>query len=168
MTQAVRFDRYGGIEVLKVVDVEQPRPRPGEALVEVRAAGINPGEAAIREGRLHAQSPATFPSGQGSDLAGVVVAVGDGVSAVAVGDEVLGFTDGRASHAEQVVVPEAQLTAKPPQVGWEQAGALKVAGATAYASVRAVGLDIGDVVVVSGAAGGVGSLTVPLAWAVRP
>ena len=70
-----------------------------------KAAGINPGEAEIREGALHAiAGPATFPSGEGSDLAGVVEAVGDGVDAFAVGDEVLGFTDTRASHAELVVV----------------------------------------------------------------
>jgi NADPH:quinone reductase-like Zn-dependent oxidoreductase len=75
----------------------------------------------------------------------------------------LGFSDDRASQAEFVVVPEDQLAAKPPPVSWEQAAALTVAGTTAYASVRAVQVREGDVVVVSGAAGGVGSLTVQLA-----
>src|ERR1039458_9646793 len=79
----------------------------------VKAAGINPGEIAIREGRLHERFPATFPSCEGTDFAGVVQAVGDGVSAFAVGDEVLGWTEERASHAELVVVPADQLTAKP-------------------------------------------------------
>src|SRR3954467_7631400 len=101
---AVRFDRYGGIDVLEVVDVPAPVPGPGELLVRVKDAGINPGEAKIREGMLHERWPSTFPSGQGSDLAGIVEQLGDGVEPWAVGDEVLGFTDNRASQAELVVV----------------------------------------------------------------
>ena len=89
--RAVRFDHYGGREVLYVADIDRPVPGAGEVLVEVRAAGINPGEAGIRTGALHEQFPTTFPSGEGSDLAGVVVEVGDGVSDFAVGDEVLTF-----------------------------------------------------------------------------
>ena len=163
MTKAVRFDEYGGIDVLKVVDVDPPAPGDGEVLVRVRAAGINPGEAAVREGRFHDLWPATFPSGQGSDLAGVVEDVGPGVDGVAAGDEVLGFTDDRASQAELVVVEAANLTPKPPAVPWEVAGALHVVGATAWAAVRAVSLREGDVLAVSGAAGGVGTLVVQLA-----
>jgi NADPH:quinone reductase-like Zn-dependent oxidoreductase len=70
MPKAVQFDSYGGIDVLKVRDVPRPVPGAGEVLVEVRAAGINPSEAVIRSGALHHLFPATFPSGQGSDLAG--------------------------------------------------------------------------------------------------
>ena len=161
--RAVRFDRYGGTDVLNVVDVERPVPDPDQVLVRVKAAGINPGEAAIRSGLLHSRWPATFPSGEGSDLAGVVEQVGDGVEQFSVGEEVIGFTNDRASHAEFVVVPAEQLTHKPPGVSWEVAGALFVAGATAWACVRAVALSPGDTVVVSGAGGGVGSLAVQLA-----
>jgi NADPH:quinone reductase-like Zn-dependent oxidoreductase len=161
--KAVRFDEYGDVNVLKVVDVPKPAPGPGELLVQVKAAGINPGEAKIREGLLHARWPATFPSGQGSDLAGIVAEAGPGVTSFAVGDEVIGYTDNRASQAEYVVVEEQDLTARPAGVPWEVAGALHVAGATAYAAVRAVALTEGDTVVVSGAAGGVGSLAVQLA-----
>src|SRR6185312_16829595 len=100
--KAVRFDEYGGIEVLQVRDVPRPDPGPDQVLVAVRAAGINIGEATIRSGLLREIFPATFPSGQGSDLAGVVEEVGPGVEGVAVGDEVIGFTDNRASHAEHV------------------------------------------------------------------
>jgi NADPH:quinone reductase-like Zn-dependent oxidoreductase len=132
-------------------------------LVEVKAAGINPGEAAIRNGFMHAQWPATFPSGQGSDFAGVVAETGSGVDDFAEGDEVIGFTDNRGSHAEYVVVPAENLTAKPAEVSWDVAGALNVAGKTAYAAVRAVGLSRGDVVAVAGAAGGVGTIAVQLA-----
>ena len=163
MSRAVRFDEYGGVGVLYVVEVEDPVPGPGQLLIRVRAAGINPGEGKIREGLLHERWPATFPSGQGSDLAGVVEAVGAGVDAFQAGDEVIGFTDDRASQAELAVIDAAHATRRPAGVPWEVAGALFVAGATAYAAVRAVNPSGGDTVVVSGAAGGVGSLTVQLA-----
>jgi NADPH:quinone reductase-like Zn-dependent oxidoreductase len=163
MPKAVRFDAYGDIDVLRVVDVERPAPAAGQVLIAVKAAGINPGEASIRKGVFAKRWPATFPSGQGSDLAGVVAEVGKGVGAFRVGDEVLGFTDHRASHAELVVAPAENLVKKPKNVAWEVAGSLFVAGSTAYAAVRAVSLRSGDTVVVSGAAGGVGSLAVQLA-----
>ena len=161
--KAVRFDEYGGVDVLKVVDVPRPAPGPDEVLVQVKAAGINPGEAKIREGLLHARWPATFPSGEGSDLAGIVAETGPGVTGFSAGDEVIGWTDNRASQAEYVVAEARHLTARPAGVPWEVAGALFVAGATAYAAVRAVALTEGDTVVVSGAAGGVGSIAVQLA-----
>jgi NADPH:quinone reductase-like Zn-dependent oxidoreductase len=161
--KAVRFDEYGGVEVLKVVDVPRPAPEAGQVLVQVKAAGINPGEAKIRAGLLRARWPATFPSGQGSDLAGIVAETGPGVTGASVGDEIIGRTDNRASQAEYVAVEEQHLTAKPAGVSWEVAGALFVAGTTAYATVRAVALTEGDTVVISGAAGGVGSLAVQLA-----
>ena len=161
--KAVRFDEYGGIEVLKVVDVPRPVPGAGQVLVQVKAAGINPGEAKIREGLTHSRWPAVFPSGQGSDLAGVVTETGPGVTGFSAGDEVIGYTDNRASQAECVLVEAANLAARPAAVPWEVAGALPVAGFTAYAAVRAVALTQGDTVVVSGAAGGVGSITVQLA-----
>src|SRR5271163_3100678 len=149
MPRAVRFDEYGSIDVLKVVEVERPVPGPGQVLVEVRAAGINPGEASVRKGLLAKRWPATFPSGEGSDLAGVVVELGQGVAGLRRRDEVLGFTDNRASHAELVVVEARNLTAKPEKVSWEVAGSLFVAGTTAYAAVRAVSIRAGDTVVVS-------------------
>ncbi len=161
--KAVRFDKYGGLDVLDVREVEDPVAGPGEALVAVKAAGINPGEIAIREGRLDARWPATFPSGEGTDLAGIVQALGDDVSDFRVGDEVLGWTEQRASQAELVVVPVDQLTAKPANVPWEVAGSLFVAGMAAYASVQAVSPQEGETVVVSAAAGGVGSVAVQLA-----
>src|ERR1700749_4583729 len=116
MSRAVRFDEYGGVDVLKVVDVDDPVPGPGEVLVRVRATSINPGEAKIRDGSLHSMYPATFPSGQGSDLAGV-----------GPGDEVIGYTDNRAAQAELVVTSTENLTAKPDAVSWEVAGSLFVA-----------------------------------------
>ena len=161
-TRAVRFDRYGGRDVLTVQDVDVPELGPSEVLVEVRAAGINPGEAMIRSGLLHDRLPATFPSGQGTDFAGVVVETGSDVTTFAVGDEVLGFSWARSSHARHTAVPAAQLIPKPRNLAWEVAGALDVAGTTAYAAVRAVRVRPGDVVAVSAATGGVGTLVVQL------
>jgi NADPH:quinone reductase-like Zn-dependent oxidoreductase len=163
MTKAVQFDSYGGLDVLEVRNVLRPVPADGEALVEVRAAGINISEAAIRSGAVQHLFPATFPSGQGSDLAGVVAEVGSGVTSFAVGDEVIGFSSRRSSHAEYVTVPADQLTPKLSEVSWEVAGSLYVAGCTAYGAVRAVRLAPGDTVAIAGAAGGVGSIAVQLA-----
>src|SRR4051795_6491027 len=167
MSKAVRFDDYGGIEVLEVREVARPEPGRDQVLVAVRAAGINPSEAAIRAGRVRDIFPATFPSGEGSDLAGVVEEVGAGVKGVAVGDEVIGYTDNRASHAEYVLVEAANLTAKPPEVPWEVAGALFVSGVTGVATVRAVAPTAGEAVVIAGAAGGVGVFAVQLAVRTR-
>jgi NADPH:quinone reductase-like Zn-dependent oxidoreductase len=161
--RAVRFDQYGGLEVLKVVQVDRPLPGPRSVLVRVKAAGINPGEASIRKGLFAERWPSTFPSGQGSDLAGVVEEVGSEVKNVAVGDEVIGFSNDRSSQAELVVVEADNLVPRPRNVSWEQAGSLFVAGTTAYAAVRSVALNAGETVVVSGAAGGVGSIAVQLA-----
>jgi len=161
--KAVRFDHYGGVEVLEVREVQQPVPAPGEVLVAVRAAAINPGEIAIREGFLDARFPASFPSGEGTDFAGVVEELGAGVDSFAAGQSVCGWSERRSSHAEFVAVPAEQLTPKPDGLAWEVAGSLFVAGMAAYASVQAVAPAPGEVVVVSGAAGGVGSITVQLA-----
>ena len=163
MPQAVRFDEYGGIDVLRVTEVDRPVPGSGQVLVRVKAAGINPGEAKIREGLLAQRWPTTFPSGEGSDLAGVVEELGEGVTGFAVGEEAFGFTDNRSSHAELALVEADNLVPKPSGIPWEAAGSLYVAGATAWAMVHAVAAGPGDTVVVSGAAGGVGSIAVQLA-----
>src|ERR1700760_1260911 len=160
--RAVRFDRYGGPDVLYVADVPTPKPGPGEVLVEVRAAAINPGEAAIRSGAMDPESTGTFPSGEGSDLAGVVVATGPDVTAFRLGDEGPGYSWTRSSHATHAVVPVTQLIRKPAGMAWEVAGSLYVVGVTAYAAARAVGAAEGDVVAVSAAAGGVGRVLTQL------
>ena len=161
--KAVRFDEYGPVAVLDVRDVPIPEAGPGQVLIRVKAAGINPGEAKIRDGFLHERWPATFPSGQGSDFAGVVERLGPGVTAVAERDEVIGWVDTRSSQAEYVVAEQDDLAPRPSGLPWEVAGAIPVAGFTAWAMVRAVDVKPGDTVVVAGAAGGVGSLAVQLA-----
>jgi NADPH:quinone reductase-like Zn-dependent oxidoreductase len=161
--KAVRFDDYGPVDVLDVREVPVPEPGPGQVLVRVKAAGINPGEAKIRAGELAERWPATFPSGQGSDFAGVVDRLGAGVTSAAPGDDVIGWVDTRSSQAEYLVADAANLAAKPAGLPWEVAGAIPVAGFTAWAMVEAVGLRPGETVVVSGAAGGVGAIAVQLA-----
>ncbi|MEH0580575.1 alcohol dehydrogenase catalytic domain-containing protein [Streptomyces sp. B21-108] len=113
-------------------------PGPGEVVVEVRAAGINPFDAVIRSGVIRDLFPVEFPSGQGYELAGVVVAVGAGVEETSVGDEVLGWTPGPSALATHAAVPAAQLLPKPARLGWEAAGALHLAGSTAHAALHAV------------------------------
>ena len=103
--KAVRFEEYGGPEVLEVVEVAEPLPGRGEVVVRVVAAGTNPGESAIRSGAMKEVYPANFPEGQGSDLAGVISDVGEGVEDVAVGDAVIGLSDSRNAHAEYALLP---------------------------------------------------------------
>lgn len=161
--KAVRYQEFGGIEVLRVDDIDRPVPDDGQVLVRVLAAGINPGEAAIRSGAMARIFPSTFPSGQGSDLAGVVAEVGVEVDRYSVGDEVIGFSERRDAQAEFVLVDVHNLTPKPNGVSWEVAGALYVAGVTGWGAVSSVQLNKGETVVVSAAAGGVGSFAVQLA-----
>ncbi|TCK27289.1 NADP-dependent oxidoreductase [Pseudonocardia endophytica] len=160
--RAVRFDGYGDRDVLYVTEIPVPEPAPDGVVVEVRATSINIGEAKIRNGALAEVFPATFPSGEGSDLAGVVTAVGSDVTGVDVGDQVVGWSDGRAAHATHVAVPAAQVVAKPAGLDWDVAGSLYVAGMAAVASVESVDPQTGETVVLSGATGGVGIIAAQL------
>ena len=163
MSRRVQFDYYGQASVLSVVDVPRLTPGHGQVLVRVAAAGINPGEIAIRNGAMEQMFPATFPSGQGSDFAGRVVEAGPGVTGFAPGDEVLGWSDTRSAQADYVVSDRQHLTAKPPALDWIRAGALWAIGVTSFSAVRAVAVQPGEVVAVSAAAGGVGGLAAQLA-----
>jgi NADPH:quinone reductase-like Zn-dependent oxidoreductase len=159
----VQLSAYGGVDRLTIVDVEKPKPQAGEAIVRVVAAGTNPGEISIREGLLKDRFPKDFPFGQGTDFAGRIDSAGADVAEFAPGDEVLGWSEQRSAQAEYVAVAASQLIRKPPPLDWYRAGSLFVVATTAVAAVRAVALKPGDVVAVSGAAGGVGSLAVQLA-----
>ena len=162
--KAVRFDEYGAVDVLDVREVPVPEPGPGQVLVKVKAAGINPGEAKIRDGcAARALARRRSPPGRAATSPASSSRLGPGVTAFAPGDEVIGWVDTRSSQAEYVVAEAANLAARPAGLPWEIAGAIPVAGFTAWAMVRAVGLKPGDTVVVSGAAGGVGSIAVQLA-----
>ena len=161
-THAVRFAEFGDPDVLEVVEVPTPEPGEGEVLVEVFATGLNPVESAIRRGDHPERWPVDFPSPQGRDLAGVVVAVGPGVQQFARGDEVMGYVD-RGAQATYVAVPERQLLPKPPSLTWEVAGSLYVAGTTAWTAIEGLALGPSDEIVITAAAGGVGCLAAQFA-----
>ncbi len=163
MPKAVQLAAYGGIEQLRIVEVAKPEPGEGEIVVRVVAAGTNPGEISIREGLLKDVFPMEFPFGQGADFAGRIDSVGTGVTGFAAGEAVLGWSDRRAAQAEYVATSSSALIPKPPPLDWFRAGSLFVVATTAVAAVRAASLKPSDVVAVSGAAGGVGSLAVQLA-----
>jgi NADPH:quinone reductase-like Zn-dependent oxidoreductase len=165
MPKAVQLSAYGGVDQLRIVDVAKPEPKPDEVVVRVVAAGTNPGEISIREGLLQHMFPRDFPFGQGTDFAGRVDSVGAQITELAPGDEVLGWTDQRAAQAEYVASSPSRLIPKPPPLDWFRAGSLFVVATTAVGAVRAVSLKPGDVVAISGAAGGVGSLAIQLARA---
>jgi NADPH:quinone reductase-like Zn-dependent oxidoreductase len=163
VNQAVRYDHFGHVDRLYIAALPKPAPKTGEVLVRVKATGTNPGESAIREGRLEKEFPSKFPSGQGTDFAGIIEALGDGVAQFKVGDEVIGFTNDRNAQADYVAVKADQLVPRPPHLSWEAAGGLFVVGTTAYAAIAAVDPKAGETLIVSGAAGGVGSLVVQMA-----
>ncbi|MGX5697358.1 NADP-dependent oxidoreductase [Agromyces soli] len=161
MSNAVIYRTFGGPDVLEVVEIEAPLPRPGEVLVEVYAAGLNPAESALRRGEPMAGSPVVLPARQGRDLAGVVLAAGPGVERFTRGDEVMGWADG--AQASHVAAPESQLMAKPAGLSWEVAGSLATAGTMAWNAVEGLALGPSDTVVVTAAAGGVGCLAAQFA-----
>ncbi|TYB62332.1 zinc-binding dehydrogenase [Nonomuraea sp. PA05] len=171
MGRAVIYETFGGPEVLELREVPEPHAGPGEVRVRVTAAGLNPMDWAIAaRPELAARFGITAPSGFGSDLAGVIDEVGDGIGGVgglggfAVGDRVHGTALGKAVADHVVIRPPADALWRTPQgVGDEVAATLGVAGLTAAAALAAIGLRAGDTVLIGGAAGGVGVFAVQLA-----
>lgn len=159
--RAVRFDRFGGPEVLEVVPIPEPHPGAGEVRVRVVAAGLNPVDWKILSG-AGSSYPVTLPSGNGNDFAGVVDGLGSDVDALSVGDRVAGGLRFLA-QADHLVIDAARLVRIPDAVGLDVASTLDVVGRTAYAALDAVALGPGDTLLVSGASGGLGSLVVQLA-----
>ncbi|MGY1680945.1 quinone oxidoreductase family protein [Geodermatophilus sp. SYSU D01176] len=160
MTRVVLATAYGGPEVLAVVDRPVGDPGPGQARVEVRAAGVNPADWKSYTGAF-GTDPAALPRRLGFEVSGVVTAVGpDG--ALAVGDEVIGFRV-TGGYADELVVRASALVPKPPSLGWAPAAGLMLTGATAVHALTATGVGEGDTVLVHGAAGGVGLMAVQLA-----
>ncbi|MFF2012506.1 NADP-dependent oxidoreductase [Streptomyces sp. NPDC058195] len=160
--RTVEFSEYGGPEVLRVVERELPAPGPGQVLLAVRAAGVNPLDWRLRGGSVAQMMPVEFPFVPGGDVAGVVVATGGDVTGIAEGDEVFGSI-GSGGYAEFALAPAAQLAQKPEGVPWEVAAGLPVAVNTAYQVLGELGVESGETLVVDGAAGGVGSVAVQLA-----
>ncbi|MEV4343265.1 NADP-dependent oxidoreductase [Actinoplanes sp. NPDC049596] len=162
MPRKVQFTRYGGPDVLTLVEAPRPRPAAGEVLVEVVVASLNPAEVGIREGAFATTWPAEFPQGMGHDFAGVVAALGPQVTGFTVGDAVVGFAQ-RGAMADFALVEAAATAPKPAGLGFATAATIPAAGATAWATVAAVAPAAGETVFVSAAAGGVGVLAAQLA-----
>lgn len=167
--RAIAIGGYGGPDQLVETDLPGPPVAPDTVLVRVRAAGVNPVDAAIREGHLDGMFPVHFPLVPGWDAAGVVEAVGPAVTAFEVGDEVFGYVRRddiqHGTYAELVPAPERTLADKPVRATWTEAGGLPLAGLTAYQALQAIRVGDGDTVLVHAAAGGVGHLAVQLARA---
>ncbi|WP_381798816.1 NADP-dependent oxidoreductase [Streptomyces niveus] len=162
MSLAVRFSEYGTTDVLRVVDVPPPTAGPGQVRLTVRAAGVNPIDWKILHGYMSQVMPLDFPAGLGSDVAGVVDQVGEGVTAFSVGDEVLG-TSLTPSYAQFALADPAALVAKPASLPWEVAGSLAGAGITAWEALNKLKIAEGETLLVHAAAGGVGTFAVQLA-----
>jgi NADPH:quinone reductase-like Zn-dependent oxidoreductase len=164
--RAVVLTGYGGVERLELREIRRPEPGPGQLLVRVRAAAVNPIDWKIRSGRLRLLLPARMPIVLGFDVAGEVVAVGPEVGDFEPGDPVFAMLDSRhgGGYAEYAVVGRAAAAPKPEALTWEEAAALPVAGLTALQALRDLaGVRPADRVAITGAAGGVGHLAVQLA-----
>ena len=161
MTKTVVAQTYGTPEVLKLVDVDLPAPKSGEVLVDVKAIGVNPFDFKLYSGAF-GTDPEKLPIRLGGEAAGVVSAVGDGVTNVNVGDEVI-VSPGNGLYSEQVVVPVSSVTAKPAGISWEQAAGLLLVGGTAVDALDTIRVGSGDTVLIHGASGGVGAIAVQLA-----
>ncbi|MFG1708238.1 NADP-dependent oxidoreductase [Nonomuraea sp. M3C6] len=160
--RAAAFSEPGGPEVLKVMEVPAPQAGPGEVRVRVRAAGVQPFDAAVRSGWLPPYLAAIdFPRIPGNEFAGVVDQVGAGVTGVAAGDEVLGFSR-LFSYAEYVVVAGTDVAAKPANVPWEVAGGFTAGVQTAELALDGVGIAAGETLLVHAAAGSVGTAAVQI------
>jgi NADPH:quinone reductase-like Zn-dependent oxidoreductase len=159
MMKAIQFNEYGGPDVLHIVDVEAPHAGPGEVRIRVRAAGVNPSDWKRREGQYRAFEDVHFPAGLGVEGAGIVDEVGTGVTDVTIGDMVFGF--GKNTMAEQAVL--THWAKKPDNLSFEVAAGLPVVSDTATRALDQVGVAGGQTLLVSGAAGGVGTAIVQLA-----
>ena len=167
-TQAAYYNELGGIDKIQVGPLDLPDVKEGEVLLRVKAAGINPVDAVVREGKFAQVVPAEFPVVPGWDVAGVIEKRGHAASRFAEGAEVYGYVRRpvaqHGTFAERLVVPECYLTLRPSALTWEAAGGLPLVGLTAYQSVITAGqLKAGETVLILGASGGVGGTAIQLA-----
>lgn len=161
---AIVQSAFGGPEVLTYTEADVPEPGPGEVLLRVGGAGVNPGDAVLRSGRV--PELVTLPWTPGNDVAGVVERVGEGVTRFAAGDEVYGMlpVSRRGAYAEYTAVPAAALASKPKNLDLAHAGAVPLVGITAWQALAVLaGVGPGDRVLIHAAAGGVGHVAVQLA-----
>ncbi|WP_067679906.1 NADP-dependent oxidoreductase [Nocardia miyunensis] len=157
--RAIRFSRFGGPEVLEIVELPDPHPGPGRVRITVRAAGVNPSDWKKRAGLMDQQ----LPQAMGYEAAGVVDEVGEGVTGVSVGDRVFGFADEEGTQAELAVL--SHYAPIPSSLDFAGAAALPAAIETATRALDQLGVTDGVTLLVNGASGSVGSAAVQLALA---
>jgi len=157
--KAVRYRKYGGPNVLELVDVEPPQAGPGQIRIMVRAAGVNGLEAKIRSGLMATRMATPFPSGTGMDASGVVDEIGAGVDSVKIGDPVFGW--GKDTYAEQAVM--TAWAAKPSRLSFAEAAGFPVPVETADRFLRDLNARPGQSILLNGASGGVGTALIQLA-----
>jgi enoyl reductase len=162
VSRAVVFSAYGDPDVLHVIEVDPAPPGPGQVRVRAKAAGVQPFDCLFRSGAARQWLPASFPQRLGNEFAGIVEAIGDGVTTITSGDEVLGWA-GLACYAEHLLVGTDQLVPKPAGMPWAEAGVLSASGQTAATALAELAVGKGDTVLIHAAAGGVGSFAVQLA-----
>jgi NADPH:quinone reductase-like Zn-dependent oxidoreductase len=157
MVKAFGYSSNGGPDVQEFLDLDMPDPMPGELLVEVRSAGVNPVDWKIRAGMLGQASPNDLPAVLGSEVSGVVRRVGKDVEGFAENDEIFGsVAPGSGGYAEYTLVTANAAAHKPPQVSFNDAATLPVAAATAYDGVNQLALKEGQTLLINGIGGGVG------------
>jgi NADPH:quinone reductase-like Zn-dependent oxidoreductase len=159
MMKAARFSRFGGAEVLEIVDLPDPHPGPGQVRIAVRAAGVNPSDWKKRQGLMDRE----LPQSMGHEAAGVVDELGEGVADAAVGDRVFGLSAEGAAQAELAVLD--YYAPVPPSLDFAGAAALPAAIETATRALDQLGVRSGSTLLVNGASGSVGSAAVQLAAA---
>ncbi|WP_448006357.1 quinone oxidoreductase family protein [Agromyces bauzanensis] len=163
MAQFIRYSEHGGPEVLTLVEGSVPEAPSGGVVVEVQAAGVNPVDSKIRSGKRGTRD-FSKPQGVGADAAGVVIAVGDGVDGVRVGDEVI-VSGASGAYASHLVAKPSQLTPKPEAVSFEQGASLGIPAGTAYQVLRSLGLREGETLLLHAGAGAVGQAAIQFARA---
>jgi NADPH:quinone reductase-like Zn-dependent oxidoreductase len=164
--KALRISGYGGRDALEIVDVPRPDPGPGDVLVEVHAASVNPIDWKIREGYMKSFVDIPMPHVMGRDVSGVVFAVGDGVESLSAGDAVYGSATATrdGTHAEYVAIPATMLARKPKRIDHVEAASLPISALSAYAGLVTHGnLAAGEKVLIHAGAGGVGVIAIQLA-----
>jgi NADPH:quinone reductase-like Zn-dependent oxidoreductase len=162
--RAIAVREWGGREKMELLDLERPPVAPDGVLVRIHAAGLNPVDAKIREGRMAGKFPFHFPVVLGWDAAGVVEEVGPAVTWFKPGDSVYGYCRRHdlqfGTYAEYTTVPEGYLAHIPRELSFEEAAAIPLAGLTAHQALERLGLRAGETVVITGGAGGVGHLAI--------
>jgi alcohol dehydrogenase len=166
--KAIQIEKYGHADVLEVVEIEKPKAGKGQVLIEAYASCINPVDTMIREGYMAKMMPVTFPATLGSDVAGVVVEVGEGVENFKVGDKVYGsgivLAGATGAFAEFVASPGIVIAKMPNNVNFNEAAAVVLTGVSAVqALLEHIKLRAGQKILIHGGSGGIGTVAIQIA-----